>query len=114
MHEQDVIWLAGLLEGEGCFTVRQPRPAHRAELSVRAKMTDRDVVERAAAVFPANTAITVEPRRDANHLHADCFSKSWYGADAERVMRAVLPHMCMRRTARIQECLSTPNLSHQP
>lgn len=55
---RDIAWLAGLLEGEGCFGIYANTP--RITLS----MTDRDVVSRALAVMrPASTAVYTKKQR---------------------------------------------------
>lgn len=41
----DIHWLAGLLEGEGCFSSTEGYP------SIMVKMVDRDVIERAQAIL---------------------------------------------------------------
>lgn len=46
MKETDVAWLAGLLEGEGCFVVRPKNTPY-----IALKMNDKDVVEKAAALM---------------------------------------------------------------
>lgn len=50
MRQQDILWLAGLLEGEGCFNYR----ADRKQARVTVEMTDRDIIERVARLFDTN------------------------------------------------------------
>lgn len=45
MELKDLYWLAGLLEGEGCFTYSGSTPM------VQLQMTDKDVVERASLLL---------------------------------------------------------------
>lgn len=107
-------WLAGLLEGEGCFRVAHDRrPGRRPQLTVALKMSDRDVVARAAEILPG-TPRKVRTREDSkkNPKWSDTYECSWTGQAAEDLMVAVLPHMGTRRSAKIRECLSTPTLSH--
>lgn len=106
---EQTIWLAGILEGEGWFSIRHPQD-RRPSISVGIKMTDADVVQRAACLM-GGTARAREDNR------SDKFTTCWEcvvsGKKAETVMRAILPHMGTRRRARIMEALKTPNLSHR-
>jgi hypothetical protein len=58
--EVDLHWLAGLLEGEGTFMTGPPSAPRTP--AIQFWMTDRDVVERAAAMMNA-TVFVVAPRR---------------------------------------------------
>lgn len=112
--ETDIAWAAGLLEGEGSFIVRAVKAdGRRRRMSVSIEMSDEDVIERIAAVFGSSTSnvTTVQPRKDG---WSRTWSKRWNGAEAEKVMRAVLPYMGERRAAKIRECLAATNLSHHP
>lgn len=50
LRTNDLYWLAGLVEGEGCFRMDASKYKYRSPRIV-VKMTDRDVVERAAGIF---------------------------------------------------------------
>lgn len=103
------IWLAGILEGEGWFSIRHPQD-RRASISVGIKMTDADVVQRAACLMGGNA----KPREDKrSEKFNTCWECTVSGAKAEAVMKAILPFMGSRRRAKIQEALDTPNLSHR-
>jgi hypothetical protein len=109
-----LIWVAALLEGEGCFRVKPGSIAgYRHSLVVNIGSTDEDVVLRCCAEFPNHGKVHVRQRQDHRHWKP-LYSTEWYGQAAEDLMRAVQPFMCARRTQRIQACLSTPNLSHHP
>jgi len=54
MDEQDLYWLAGLLEGEGSFL--KPAPCEPKHPRVALCMTDFDIVMRAANLFGVNYA----------------------------------------------------------
>lgn len=92
----DVLWLSGLLEGEGCFDLHR-----RIYPRVRLAMTDRDVVGRVATLFGSSIRLTLKPKPAAPTWHAEV-----QGARAVEVMRAVLPYMGSRRSGRIAEILS--------
>ncbi|GAA4981160.1 hypothetical protein [Actinopolymorpha pittospori] len=92
---EDVIWLAGLLEGEGTFDL------HRGKYPrVRVAMCDRDVVGRAATLFGSTIRLTLKPAPFQATWHAEIS-----GARAVEIMTAVLPHMGARRSAKIAEVL---------
>jgi hypothetical protein len=97
----DVVWLAGLLEGEGTFDL------HRGKYPrVRVAMTDRDVVGRAATLFGSSIRLTLRTAPHRPMWHAEI-----QGQKAVLVMRAVLPFMGARRSAKIAEILSAHGLS---
>lgn len=93
----DLLWLAGLLEGEGTFD------AHRGKYPrIRLAMTDRDIVGRAASLMDAKIRLS---------LHAAPAKPTWHaeisGEKAAEIMRLILPFMGARRSARIAEVLAT-------
>ncbi len=113
MSDWDAAWLVGLLEGEGCFGLRQDnRSGRRPTISVKLQMCDEDVVQRAHKLMGGETAVL--DRQTAKPHWSDAYEVAVYGVRAEELMRAVLPHMGARRGAKIRECLDAPNLSHRP
>lgn len=112
MTTEETAWLAGLLEGEGCFAVTSKSRA-RPDVRVELKMTDRDVVLRAAALMgfgPSRLRMNVSPYP----RHKDTHVVSARAEDAVRVMLAVRPYMGARRGARIDECLAArPDLTRE-
>jgi hypothetical protein len=103
--ERDVVWLAGLLEGEGTFDM------HRGKYPrVRVGMTDRDVVGRAATLMGSRVTL---------RLHEAPAQATWHsevsGAKAVVVMQAVLPQMGSRRSGAIATILGqTGNTKGKP
>lgn len=93
--ERDVIWLAGLLEGEGTFDM------HRGKYPrVRVGMTDRDVVGRAATLMGSNVTLRLHDRPAKATWHAEVS-----GVKAVQVMEAILPTMGARRSGVIATVL---------
>jgi len=93
MDDVTVAWVAGLLEGEGCFSWGKDGP--RIQLT----MTDRDVVERfwnhiggAGSMRPWKRPA---PQKTQYRFHL-C------GRNAVALMRVILPHMGERRSAKIR------------
>jgi hypothetical protein len=114
LTSEERAWLAGLLEGEGCFYLHAPNSARRSKqpkLVVQLRMTDKDVVERAATLMGG---CKVRDDRPATETSKALYCATVYGLRAEDVMRTVKPIMGERRAAKITECLAVPNLSHYP
>jgi hypothetical protein len=99
MTEIELAWLAGLLEGEGCFSLRKDRNFPVIDV----KMTDLDVINRVAMLM--GRAVTPIPARvDGWQVQ---YRARLQGEPARELMRALLPHMGQRRAARIKELLET-------
>lgn len=99
MKPADRYWLAGLLEGEGSFTYhRQTRGRYVPKVIVR--MTDLDVVERAAALM--GSRIHTQKRLGG---HKDLHGTAVTGKRAVRLMRSLLPLMGERRSTQIRRFL---------
>lgn len=95
-NRDDLLWLAGLLEGEGTFD------AHRDKYPrIRLAMTDRDIVGRAASLMDSGIRLS---------LHAAPNKPTWHtelsGRKAADVMRSILPHMGARRSSKIATVLA--------
>lgn len=92
----DVRWLAGLLEGEGCFVFSRTTP--RIMLS----MTDRDVVARAAAMLRNPMGERPPPKPGYKKRYVTNLN----GNDAAGWMMTLYGEMGRRRRAKIREVLS--------
>jgi hypothetical protein len=95
VNDADLVWLAGLLEGEGCFDLHRGRYPR-----IRLGMTDRDVVERAADLMETRVRIALHPAPIQASWHTETS-----GTNAVRLMRLLLPHMGTRRSAKIATVL---------
>jgi hypothetical protein len=92
----DLLWLAGLLEGEGSFD------AHRGRYPrIRLAMTDRDVVGRAAFLMDATIRLSLHPAPNKATWHTEISGKR-----AALIMAEILPHMGSRRSGKIAEALA--------
>lgn len=92
----DLLWLAGLLEGEGTFDSQRGKYPR-----IRLAMTDRDIVGRAASLMDTSVRLQYRPAPASPTWHAEL-----QGERAASVMRAILPYMGSRRSGRIAEALS--------
>ena len=91
----DLIWLAGLLEGEGTFDLhRQKYPR------IRLGMTDRDVVGRAASLMGSGIRMSIPLDGTRTMFHTEIS-----GARAAEIMRTLLPQMGARRSGKIGQIL---------
>lgn len=93
--DQDLYWLAGLLEGEGCF-----RNHYNGHCTIQLGMTDQDVVERVGGFFGSKIYYrqNLPPRKDSYEARVA-------GHKAYLLMQALLPLMGLRRASKIREAL---------
>jgi hypothetical protein len=98
----DLLWLAGLLEGEGCFTVTG---GGRGTPTVKVGMTDKDVVQRVAKLLGTKC---LGPYGVSKHgrQYKDNYEASLHGQAALEFMRTVKPLMFLRRRTKIKELLA--------
>src|SRR5215510_5917379 len=101
---KEIGWLAGLLEGEGCFgfPVYKANGERHYGLLVTVSMTDRDVVEKARRLMRAKR-VRVKPQSAPRKIQ---YRASVNGAKAVAVMMTILPFMGERRSQRIKECIA--------
>ena len=62
LKAEDIAWVAGVFEGEGCIRVRKDR--YGAQVSVR--MDDRDVIERIHSIMGFGNLYELQERRAAD------------------------------------------------
>ena len=100
LDRADAAWLAGLLDGEGCFDAPRGNPR------IRVRMTDFDVILRAATLMDASTYGEVDRRPTrVGGLPKPLLCAQTTGQKALAVMRTVLPYMGSRRSAKITELI---------
>lgn len=100
----DLLWLAGLLEGEGTFD------AHRGRYPrIRLAMTDRDVVGRAASLMDTKLRLALHPAPASATWHSEVS-----GERAADIMRDILPHMGSRRSGKIADVLGVAHFRAVP
>jgi DNA-binding Lrp family transcriptional regulator len=107
MTDFELGWVAGILEGEGCFFVTTRRTAKYGPY-VYARvtgMTDRDVLERLRKVTGVGVLERVRARKDPRHKPIWQWIVS-RNQEAIELMVAVYPHMGTRRQAKIREVLA--------
>lgn len=95
----DLGWLVGILEGEGCFGLRNSP-------SIRLKMTDYDTVFSAALIMGVSPSKIRKVDDSKEYNRKTQYEFTVYGKDAIGWMRMVRPYMKGRRSAKIDEIVS--------
>lgn len=98
MNDTETAWVAGLLEGEGCFHLKKKYGSY-----INCSMTDEDVIRRLHALVGCGTVTPVQPRKEG-------YKRVWTwrtGAreDVERLCVLLLPWMGERRSEKIHSIL---------
>lgn len=104
IETKDIYWLAGLLEGEGCFHAQRQGIKRRRSLPIIViAMCDEDVVRRAHGVMKPTSTVKLDaqdaPRQPQYRLTVA-------GRCAAGWMMTLYPLMGVRRQARIREVLT--------
>lgn len=97
MSERDLYWLAGLLEGEGCFLPR----SGKYQVTISLEMCDEDIVQRVGQLLNAKYFL-IHPK---NPKHKLSYKISKRGFEAYEMMKLLQPLMGKRRACKIQECI---------
>lgn len=95
---EDLYWLAGLIEGEGCFHKRRGRPTP----IIQVMMTDKDVVIRAAEILGANRVRELKSKTSTGKT---VYGVTVFGQRAVDWCHALHPIMGERRQQKITELL---------
>lgn len=98
---QDLFWVAGLLEGEGCFYVTPP--SRGTAVSVICEMTDEDVLVKLAKILRLGW-VREKPRKTVNGKTTYRYTAS--GSQAIQIMLTIYPLMSGRRKEKIEECVT--------
>lgn len=100
MTNTQIAWLAGLLEGEGCF---QFTKNNSPKFTIR--MTDEDVIRRVGRMLSVTVLLE---QKYKSHLG---IKPTWcvhvYGEPALKIMRLVLPYTGERRSEKIQSVINS-------
>jgi len=103
MSKEEIAWLAGILDAEGCFDFNQNNIKY---LRIRIQMKDRDVVERVQALCGGRGTIRLEKRKK-NPNHSDTY-KFQVGerTRVEEILKLIYPWMSKRRKQKIDIMLN--------
>lgn len=98
LTSQEINWIAGLLEGEGCFQTR----GENHNPYIQLVMTDSDVVIKAAKILGCHKVIEGKPTtKVGKKIYRTCV----YGRRAMGWMMTIYSLMGERRQQKIEECL---------
>lgn len=86
----DLFWLIGILDGDGCFTLNADKP------QISLEMVDEDIVKRVAGAFGNKCWRII-----SNEGHQDTFKVCLTGKDALTMMNLIKPDLSLRRQNRI-------------
>jgi hypothetical protein len=103
MKEYDLIWLAGLLEGEGSFLKSPPSRPNCPAITLM--MTDEDVVAKAAMLFGS----TYRKCKKQKAHHKTPYATALKGGRAVVLMKELQPHMGLRRKEQINLAINSYN-----
>jgi hypothetical protein len=104
---EELLWLAAVLDGEGCFTFNGQYP------NIVLSMTDEDTVRRAHQITAVGEVCG--PYQPKNQKHKRFWR--WKVANREHVFalcRLILPYMSARRTSAIEAILSKQKIKPEP
>lgn len=108
MTKVDAAWVAGILEGEGCFSL-QMRDSTTGDkypsFCVKLAMTDADIVQRVHDCFGFGRLVLSRPRTDALNAKPISIWSASGRAEVKRVCLTVLSFMGGRRSAKIAAIL---------
>lgn len=97
LHAHDVIWLAGLLEGEGSFTIGKNKTPRLV-----LQMTDADIVEKAGKLFESSVWNSKRLTKGNKSVYACGVA----GITAIEWMRILKPYLGQRRQKQIIDVVS--------
>ena len=100
-RNQEITWISGLLEGEGCFDLAKNKYSR-----VRLYMTDKDIVKRYVNICNKNNINTPSIKTQIRNNRKDIYGLTIYGNNAQILMNLVLPFMGKRRSQKIKELIT--------
>ena len=104
MTKADLQWIAGLLEGEGCFTKRGNPGTIYSRITVMCQMTDADVLHRLCLL--AECGKVRGPYKNGPRGRLPRYMWQVLGHKAYKLMCKLYPYMCSRRQKRINELMT--------
>ena len=102
LTQLEVGWLAGFLEGEGCFFT-----SPTGSPGIKVCLTDYDVLAKYGCLVMRPV---MGPYQDNRPGHKAKWEVNLYGEDAVSLMRVLLPLMGLRRSDRIRSILEAAKL----
>jgi hypothetical protein len=85
-NEEDLIYAAGFLDGEGCFSI-----GRHHKITVSASNTDKAVIEWLKKTFGGSVCMNATHLRKPNHRQV--YSWSVVSNDADRLCKSIVPYL---------------------
>lgn len=109
MNRQELLWLAGLLDAEGSFTVAHggaPSPHGGKQLVVKVKMTDEDIIQSVKLLtnHTGKTTLAAGPKSqklDGTNTKQG-YELAFCGLKGKQLALSVAPYMSDRRRERVE------------
>lgn len=102
----DIAWLAGILEGEGSFSLKTNR-GYNGTICISIQMTDKDIMDRCAAIL--NTKVygpyTSKQKKKDGSSKKETYLITVFGSHAASWMMTLYSFMGKRRQLKIKELL---------
>lgn len=110
MNREELAWCAGILEGEGCFSVQHLTSSGGVPyvgISVLCQMTDEDVINRLQVLIGGTISTHQKKKRSPTGRLPKLQYRVTVGRrqGCEKLMRDLLPLMGERRSQKIKEVL---------
>jgi hypothetical protein len=103
MSKHELWWVAGFLEGEGCFSRRESHPGYSYP-NIDVQTSDRDVLDRLVEITGTGRVSGPFATRAAHHRPMYGWKK--VGKEARELMVLLAPLMGERRREKIEEILA--------
>lgn len=102
---ENLAWAAGLFEGEGCITLSGKPPSGK-RVVLELGMTDEDVVKKFHAIVGVgHVGGPYHPSTRPNHHKPHWRWTVTGGRQAQAVLAALWPFLCLRRKAKAEEAI---------
>ncbi len=102
--KNNMMWLAGLLEGEGCFSNHYGKNHPNGQFSIVLGMTDLDIIERAKSIGGCGYIYSAIRSEDRKPMWLWKVSKK---AESYALIAALYSFMGIRRKSKMRECIET-------
>ena len=99
-------WAAGILEGEGCFSIHKRKNRPTPTSAIHCEMTDEDVIRRLHSVFDVGTVVVRENTTGRKDGRIRKVSYIWSVQNKKgivEVLLRVMPYLGERRLAKAKE-----------
>lgn len=105
MTEAEAAWLAGILEGEGCFDWNRQGEGKKWP-RIRIAMNDEDIVRRVKAITGGTASVRRETRANKPNWNDTFLFQVAHRDQVRYVLESIRPWMSERRGKKIDEMLA--------